>query len=198
MTGITGSGDQPVGTIKTQYTIYGFIKSDITQPAFMLPGIKSYATCIRFAPNLYKLRGTATAERPALLDLPYRMIFAVGTNDQVLIYSTECVYPLAVIGNTHYATINDLAWDVSGRKLLCASSDGYISIISLTPEASLDILGEKLSPADPIFPEKLRSLFEASETVSYKKYEEEARDAKKNQFTAIKFKSKNAGGAVVL
>ena len=69
------------GTIKTQYAIYGFIKSDLTQPAFMLPGIKSYATCIRFAPNLYKLKGNSTPERPALLDLPYRMIFAVGTND---------------------------------------------------------------------------------------------------------------------
>ncbi len=164
----------------------------------MLPGIKSYATCIKFAPHLYKLRGGTTSERPALLDLPYRMIFAVGTNDQVIIYSTECVYPLAVIGNTHYATINDLAWDASGRKLLCASSDGYISIISLSNEASFDILGEKLPYTDSVFPEKLRALFEASEGVSYKKYEEEARDAKKNQFTAIKFKSKNAGGAVVV
>ena len=71
----------PGGTIKTQYTIYGFIKSDITQPALMLPGIKSYATCIKFAPHLFKLKGTATPEKPALLDLPYRMVFAVGTND---------------------------------------------------------------------------------------------------------------------
>jgi len=42
------------------------------------------------------------------------------------------VYPLAVVGNTHYATINDLSWDTAGRKLLCAFSDGYISVISLT------------------------------------------------------------------
>jgi hypothetical protein len=49
-----------------------------------------------------------------------------------------------------------------------------------------------------LIPEKLRGFFEASEAVSYKKYEEEARDAKKTQFTAIKFKSKNAGGAVVV
>lgn len=164
----------------------------------MLPGIKSYATCIKFSPYLYKLKGNATSERPPLLDLPYRMIFAVGTNDQVLIYSTECVYPLAVIGNTHYATINDLAWDSSGRKLLCASSDGYISLINLSQEASLDLLGEPILAADPIFPEKLRALYEASEQVSYKRYEDEARDAKKNQFTAIKFKSKNAGGSVVV
>jgi len=192
------SANGATGTIKTQYTIYGFIKSDITQPAFMLPGIKSYATCIKFSQHLYKLKGTATPERPAILDLPYRMIFAVGTNDQVLIYSTECVYPLAVIGNTHYATINDLAWDAAGRKLLCASSDGYISVISLSGEASVDLMGERMPTADPTFPEKLKGLFEASESVSYKKFEEEARDGKKNQFTAVKFKSKNAGGTVVV
>ena len=99
------------GAAKSIYTVYGFIKSDITQPAFMLPGIKSYATCIRFSPHLYAKKGNTTSERPALLDLPYRMVFAVGTVEQVLIYTTECVYPLAVVGNTHFATINDFAWD---------------------------------------------------------------------------------------
>lgn len=39
---------------KSTYTVYGFIKTDLTQPAFMLPGIKSYATSIRFNPYLYK------------------------------------------------------------------------------------------------------------------------------------------------
>jgi hypothetical protein len=59
-------------------------------------------------------------------------------------------------------------------------------------------LGEQLPTADPIFPMKLKSLFEATEGVSYKKFEEEVRDAKKNQFTAIKFKSKNTGSSVVV
>jgi hypothetical protein len=45
----------------------------------MLPGIKSYATCIKFSPHLYQLKHTSTPERPALLDLPYRLVFAVGT-----------------------------------------------------------------------------------------------------------------------
>ena len=41
---------------KNMYTVYGFLKSDVTQPAFMLPGIKSYATCIRFNPFIFKKR----------------------------------------------------------------------------------------------------------------------------------------------
>lgn len=97
----------------------------------MLPGIKAYATCIRFNPYLYKKSPVPPSSGPALIDLDYKLIFAVGTVEQVLIYSTESTYPLAVIGNTHYATINDLAWDFnSGRNLLAASSDGYISIMT--------------------------------------------------------------------
>ena len=151
--------EQGVASAKSLYTVYGFIKSDITQPAFMLPGIKSYATCIRFSPYLYAKKNNSTHDRPALLDLPYRVIFAIGTVEQVLIYSTECVYPLAVIGNTHYANINDFSWDYSGRKLLAASSDGYISIMTFPKEDS--IMGERLPLSE--IPEKLRPQFESLE-----------------------------------
>ena len=56
------------------------------------------------------------------------MIFAVGTVDQLLLYSTQSTTPLGVINNVHYANINDLAWSKDGR-LLASSSDGYISIV---------------------------------------------------------------------
>ena len=69
------------------YTVYGFLKHGLSQPAFMLPGIKSYATCIRFNPYLYKLSNSSNDN--ALLDLPYKMLFAVATTDQVLIYTTD-------------------------------------------------------------------------------------------------------------
>ena len=113
----------------------------------------------------------------------------------MLIYSTECIYPLAVVGNMHYGHMNDFAWDFAGRKLLGASSDGYISMINFNGESSHEIIGERLPMSE--IPEKLRAQFEALETVTYKKYEEEAKEAKKNQFKPMTFKSKNAGGGVV-
>jgi hypothetical protein len=91
--------------------------------------------------------------------------------------------------------MNDFAWDYAGRKLLGASSDGYISMINFNGDSSSEILGERLPLSD--IPEKLRPQFEALETVTYKKYEEEAKEAKKNQFKPMTFKSKNAGGGVV-
>ncbi len=96
----------------------------------------------------------------------------------------------------HYGTMNDFAWDYSGRRLLGASSDGYISMINFNGESSHEILGEKLPNSE--VPEKLRPLFEALDSVLYKKFEDEAREAKKNQFKPMTFKSKNAGGAVVV
>jgi len=182
---------------RSVYTVYGFLKSDITQPAFMLPGIKSYATCIRFNPYLYqKKNNIATPEKPALLDLPYRMVFAVGTTEQVIIYNTESIYPVAVVGNTHYAPLNDFAWDFAGTKLLAASSDGYVSVLQFfLPSSDQNcVIGERLSLSDT--PEKLRPQFEALEGVQYRKYEEEAREAKKVQFKQMTYKSKNAAAAV--
>ena len=115
--------------------------------------------------------------------------------EQVLIYSTECVYPLAVLGNMHYAHINDLSWDFKGQKLLGASSDGYISVISFEGDSHQEILGDRLPLSE--IPEKLRPQFEALDTVTFKKNEDEAKDPRKNQIKTVSFKSKNAGGVVV-
>lgn len=54
----------------------------------MLPGIKTYATCIKFNPYLYH-KSAPNADKVPLLDLPYRMVFAVATTDQVVIYATD-------------------------------------------------------------------------------------------------------------
>lgn len=69
------------------YTVFGFLKHGLSQPAFMLPGLKTYATCIKFNP--YLLKKTIDPLKVPLLDLPYRMVFAVATTDQVVIYSTD-------------------------------------------------------------------------------------------------------------
>lgn len=38
-----------------QYTVYGFLKNSVNKPSFMLPGIKTHATCIKFCPFLLQL-----------------------------------------------------------------------------------------------------------------------------------------------
>ncbi|KAL5611626.1 hypothetical protein BROUX41_000791 [Berkeleyomyces rouxiae] len=84
--------------------------------------------------------------------LPYRMVYAVATQDSVLIYDTQQMTPICVVSNLHCATFTDLAWyatphvsshvhvslinfathvrSVDGSTLLITSSDGFCSTLS--------------------------------------------------------------------
>lgn len=47
---------------------------------------------------------------PSAFSLPYRMVYAVATQDAVFVYDTQQTTPLCVVSNLHYATFSDLAW----------------------------------------------------------------------------------------
>ncbi|KAJ5601997.1 hypothetical protein N7510_011531 [Penicillium lagena] len=42
--------------------------------------------------------------------LPYRLVYAVATQDAVLVYDTQQQSPLCVVSNLHFATFTDLTW----------------------------------------------------------------------------------------
>ena len=42
--------------------------------------------------------------------LPYRMVYAVATEDSVLLYDTQQQTPLCIVSNLHCATFTDLTW----------------------------------------------------------------------------------------
>ena len=44
--------------------------------------------------------------------LPYRIVYAVATQDAVLVYDTQQQTPLIVVSNLHYTTFTDLTWYV--------------------------------------------------------------------------------------
>jgi chromatin assembly factor 1 subunit B len=48
--------------------------------------------------------------------------------------------PIAVIGNIHYAPINDIAW-CSNDVLIACSSDGYCSVMTV---GDTTLIGERL------------------------------------------------------
>lgn len=47
---------------------------------------------------------------PAVFSLPYRMVYAIATQDSVLIYDTQQHAPLCIVSNLHYANFTDLTW----------------------------------------------------------------------------------------
>ena len=64
--------------------VYGFLKMAINKPAFVLPGLMTYATAIRFHPHLFE-----SNSEQGMLQLPYMMLFAVATSQNTLIYRTD-------------------------------------------------------------------------------------------------------------
>lgn len=123
-------------------------------PIAVLPGHKSTTLVVSFSPILYRLRDTSAESASAMpagtavplstevqdiplspktpavstFGLPYRMVYAVATQDSVWIYDTQQAGPLCCFSNLHYAAFTDLAWSPDGQSLMMSSSDGYCSI----------------------------------------------------------------------
>ncbi|KAL4820596.1 WD40-repeat-containing domain protein [Aspergillus spinulosporus] len=76
---------------------------------------------------------TANQLPPPVFSLPYRVVYAVATQDAVLVYDTQQQAPLCVVSNLHFATFTDLAWSNDGLTLIMSSSDGFCSTLSFTP-----------------------------------------------------------------
>ena len=52
----------------------------------------------------------ASASPAPVFALPYRIVYAVATQDAVLVYDTQQQTPLCVVSNLHFATFTDLTW----------------------------------------------------------------------------------------
>lgn len=70
---------------------------------------------------------------PPAFGLPYRMVYAVATQDAIHVYDTQQQKPLCVVSNLHYATFTDITWSSDGQTLLMTSSDGFCSALTFAP-----------------------------------------------------------------
>eukprot|EP00762_Andalucia_godoyi_P003821 ANDGO_08519.mRNA.1 Chromatin assembly factor 1 subunit FAS2 len=116
-----------------------FARRDWTAPVIRLDGFRKAALAIRFSPVWYKV----PANVQTIVDLPYRMVFAVATMDSVLIFDTSVDHPIAQISDIHYSTLTDLTWSPSGSILAVSSRDGYITFVSFRPGSLGDPIPEE-------------------------------------------------------
>jgi hypothetical protein len=126
---VSGVMQNPQNKNELNFVVWGVSRKDFSRPQFYIPTLNKSSTCVRFCPLIFKKKDPDPDNTtPALLDLNYVMIFAIGTNDSVFIYGTDSIQPRYAITNIHYQSITDLAWN--GDKMLAvSSSDGYISFI---------------------------------------------------------------------
>ena len=126
---VSGVMQNPLKKDELNFVVWGVSRKDFSRPQFYIPTLNKSSTCVRFCPLIFhKKENDPDNTAPALLDLNYVMIFAIGTNDSVFIYGTDSIQPRYAITNIHYQSITDLAWN--GDKMLAiSSSDGYISFV---------------------------------------------------------------------
>ncbi|SMN20500.1 similar to Saccharomyces cerevisiae YML102W CAC2 Component of the chromatin assembly complex (with Rlf2p and Msi1p) that assembles newly synthesized histones onto recently replicated DNA [Maudiozyma saulgeensis] len=108
----------------------------INRPIISIPLLKKPAIVISFNPNFYK----RSSSKSQFIDLPYKLIFAIATSNELLIFDTENNVPISVVGNMHYTPLTDLNWSDDGTLLMVSSTDGFCSYVSV--DSSL--FGEKI------------------------------------------------------
>lgn len=82
--------------------------------------------------NLSLETGVQAPGPKTTFSLRYRMVYAVATQDTVLLYDTQQQTPICVVSNLHCATFTDLTWSTDGLTLLISSSDGFCSTLSFS------------------------------------------------------------------
>ncbi|XP_037949975.1 chromatin assembly factor 1 subunit B-like [Teleopsis dalmanni] len=118
------------GVVRPINTLYVFSRYALRQPSIMLPFVNQYTVAVRCSPILYKLRKSDVEKNPAVIPLPYRMIFAVATKSSVYFYDTQQNRPFAVVSNIHYTRLTDVTWSHDGRIVIVSSTDGFCSLIT--------------------------------------------------------------------
>jgi len=129
---------------------YVFTRASMNKPVLYLPG-KEISIAVRFNPIKFELRPVPRIQADVdpkadiednkpwtkyqtLFALPYRMVYAVATQNTVILYDTQQAEPFARVSKIHYVSLNDLAWSPDGSTLTVSSTDGYCSIIKFKDE----------------------------------------------------------------
>ncbi|XP_008834130.1 chromatin assembly factor 1 subunit B isoform X1 [Nannospalax galili] len=117
-------------------TTYVFSRKNLKRPIAHLPCPGKATLAVRCCPVYFELRPVAEAEKALqehaveLVSLPYRMVFAVASEDSVLLYDTQQSFPFGYVSNIHYHTLSDISWSSDGAFLAISSTDGYCSFVT--------------------------------------------------------------------
>lgn len=133
------------GEANTRHCTYVFSRTNFSKPVMYLPA-KEFSVAVRFSPVKYNLRPVpreatsveSSEDKPwtkyeTLFCLPYRMVYAVATQNTIMFYDTQQPEPFARISKIHYISLNDMTWSADGNTLVIASTDGYCSIVNFRP-----------------------------------------------------------------
>ncbi|XP_045140689.1 chromatin assembly factor 1 subunit B isoform X2 [Echinops telfairi] len=110
-------------------TTYVFSRRNLKRPIAHLPCPGKATFAVRCCPVYFELKPVVEAG-PELMNLPYRMVFAVASEDSVLFYDSQQSFPFGYVSNIHYHTLSDVSWSSDGAFLAISSTDGYCSFVT--------------------------------------------------------------------
>ncbi|KFV90649.1 Chromatin assembly factor 1 subunit B, partial [Fulmarus glacialis] len=117
-------------------TTYIFSRNNLKRPVGHLPCPGKATLAVRCCPVYFELRRAFNKDEisqksaPSLFNLPYRLVFAVASEDSVLFCDTEQSFPFGYVSNIHYHTLSDISWSSDGAFLAISSTDGYCSFVT--------------------------------------------------------------------
>ncbi|XP_051840797.1 chromatin assembly factor 1 subunit B [Antechinus flavipes] len=114
-------------------TTYVFSRKNLKRPIAHLPCPGKATLAVRCCPVYFELRPVDKASQESgqeLISLPYRLVFAVASEDSVLFYDTQQSFPFGYVSNIHYHTLSDISWSSDGAFLAISSTDGYCSFVT--------------------------------------------------------------------
>ncbi|XP_047456980.1 chromatin assembly factor 1 subunit B [Mugil cephalus] len=119
-------------------TTYIFSRKGLKRPIAHLPCPTKATLAVRCCPVYFELRTKkgedgSVQDLPNVFQLPYRMVFAVASEDSIFLYDTQQTLPFGLVSNIHYHTLSDLTWSGDGSFLAVSSTDGYCSFLSFSP-----------------------------------------------------------------
>lgn len=117
--------DKPSKLLNTTYIFTRYSK----QPAVVIPSADHFTVAVRCCPTIFKLR-SHNENCPPIIDLPYRMIFAIASKSSIYLYDTQQRLPFGSISNIHYSRLTDITWSSDGKVLIVSSFDGFCTLIS--------------------------------------------------------------------
>ncbi|XP_060689188.1 chromatin assembly factor 1 subunit B [Hemiscyllium ocellatum] len=115
-------------------TTYVFSRKNLKRPIAHLPCPAKATLAVRCCPVFFELRQPKVeGESHKMMNvfkLPYRLVFAVASEDSILLYDTQQTVPFGYISNIHYHTLSDITWSRDGLFLTISSTDGYCSFVT--------------------------------------------------------------------
>lgn len=92
-----------------------------------MPSKKQCSTAVRCCPIYFELRESGP---DPVIKLPYRMIIAIATDHDVILYDTQQLSPISWLQEIHYTRLTDLTWSPDGLLLTASSTDGFCALIT--------------------------------------------------------------------